>query len=179
VRGKLEDGQLSRAPVTLSDIDKICEAFATVLNGVFHERIEYPVISPEQLSRLTAPPNPPAPQPGPEESPVEAMELKKVSDIAQDAEHAAQEAVNDNETAPDAENEPIASETAMRAEEPAPDTVPAEANATPVQAELPKADDRKAKGKASVLDNGAAEQPATPETAADAVPSGDAQSHED
>jgi len=42
VRGKLEDGQLSNAPLTLHDIDGICNAFATVLNGVFHERIEYP-----------------------------------------------------------------------------------------------------------------------------------------
>lgn len=42
VRGKLEDGQLSNAPLTLHDIDQICEAFCTVLNGVFHERIEYP-----------------------------------------------------------------------------------------------------------------------------------------
>ena len=39
---KIQDGQLSQAPITLSDIDKISEAFATVLNGVFHERIEYP-----------------------------------------------------------------------------------------------------------------------------------------
>lgn len=42
VRGKLEDGQLSNSPLSLRDIDGICEAFATVLNGVFHERIEYP-----------------------------------------------------------------------------------------------------------------------------------------
>ena len=42
VRGKLEDGQLSNSPLTLRDIDGICEAFAKVLNGVFHERIEYP-----------------------------------------------------------------------------------------------------------------------------------------
>ena len=44
VRGKLEDGQLSNSPLTLQDIDGICEAFATVLNGVFHERIEYPSV---------------------------------------------------------------------------------------------------------------------------------------
>ena len=44
VRGKLEDGQLSHSPLTLQDIDMICEAFATVLNGVFHERIEYPTV---------------------------------------------------------------------------------------------------------------------------------------
>lgn len=42
VRGKLQDGQLSRSPLTLLDIDEICHACATVLNGVFHERIEYP-----------------------------------------------------------------------------------------------------------------------------------------
>jgi len=42
VRGKLQDGQLSRSPLTLSDIDAICMACSTVLNGVFHERIEYP-----------------------------------------------------------------------------------------------------------------------------------------
>ena len=45
VRGKLEDGQLSNSPLTLRDIDKICEAFCTVLNGVFHERIEYPNVA--------------------------------------------------------------------------------------------------------------------------------------
>lgn len=45
VRGKLEDGQLSNSPLTLHDIDGICEAFATVLNGVFHERIEYPTVN--------------------------------------------------------------------------------------------------------------------------------------
>ena len=44
VRGKLEDGQLSDAPLTLHDIDGICEAFATVLNGAFHDRIEYPTV---------------------------------------------------------------------------------------------------------------------------------------
>ncbi|MBE0600392.1 MAG: HDIG domain-containing protein, partial [Firmicutes bacterium] len=42
VSNKILDGQLSQAPITLSDIDKISEAFATVLNGVFHERMEYP-----------------------------------------------------------------------------------------------------------------------------------------
>ena len=42
VRGKLEDGQLSDSPLTLRDIDKICDAATQVLVGVFHERIEYP-----------------------------------------------------------------------------------------------------------------------------------------
>ncbi len=42
VRGKLDDGQLNNSPLSLKDIQDICEAFFTVLNGVFHERIEYP-----------------------------------------------------------------------------------------------------------------------------------------
>ncbi|MBR6524831.1 MAG: HDIG domain-containing protein [Clostridia bacterium] len=49
VRGKLEDGQLSDAPLTLQDIDKICNACTTVLSGVFHERIEYPEMPEKQL----------------------------------------------------------------------------------------------------------------------------------
>ena len=42
VRGKLEDGQLSESPLSLRDIDAICEAFSDILKGVYHERIEYP-----------------------------------------------------------------------------------------------------------------------------------------
>ena len=45
VRGKLEDGQLSDSPLTLRDIDQICEAFSGILRGVYHERIEYPTVS--------------------------------------------------------------------------------------------------------------------------------------
>lgn len=54
VRGKLDDGQLDNAPLTLRDITRICEAFATVLNGVFHERIEYPAISPAAAAHVAA-----------------------------------------------------------------------------------------------------------------------------
>ena len=55
VRGKLEDGQLSNSPLTLKDIDGICEAFATVLNGVFHERIEYPNVKIPEREEKSAP----------------------------------------------------------------------------------------------------------------------------
>ena len=41
IRGKLEDGQLSECPLSLSDIDQICSAFSGILKGVYHERIEY------------------------------------------------------------------------------------------------------------------------------------------
>lgn len=44
IRGKIEDGQLSNSPLSLHDIDGICEAFIKVLSGVFHERIEYPTV---------------------------------------------------------------------------------------------------------------------------------------
>lgn len=42
VSGKIEDGQMNRAPLTMGDIDKMCQAFEAVLAGVYHERIEYP-----------------------------------------------------------------------------------------------------------------------------------------
>jgi len=54
VKGKLEDGQLDNAPLTLKDISLISEAFSTVLKGVFHERIEYPTISPNAAAHVAA-----------------------------------------------------------------------------------------------------------------------------
>ncbi|MBO4470899.1 MAG: HDIG domain-containing protein [Clostridia bacterium] len=44
IRGKLEDGQLSECPLSLHDIDEICNAFSGILKGVYHERIEYPKV---------------------------------------------------------------------------------------------------------------------------------------
>ena len=54
VSGKMEDGQLGEAPLTFKDITLICNAFSTVLNGVFHERIEYPSISPAAAAKVAA-----------------------------------------------------------------------------------------------------------------------------
>ena len=45
VRGKMEDGQLDECTLTFRDIGRICTAFETVLQGVFHERIEYPNVN--------------------------------------------------------------------------------------------------------------------------------------
>ena len=70
MRGKLEDGQLSNSPLTLKDIDGICEAFATVLNGVFHERIEYPNV---KIPEREVKPAQEAPAPAPQEEPKEAV----------------------------------------------------------------------------------------------------------
>ena len=74
VRGKLDDGQLDNAPLTLRDITRICEAFATVLNGVFHERIEYPAISPAAAAHVAAQ----ARLVEAAESPVEERELHRI-----------------------------------------------------------------------------------------------------
>ena len=54
IAGKLDDGQMSNAPLSLRDITKISDAFATVLQGVFHERIEYPTISPNAAAHVAA-----------------------------------------------------------------------------------------------------------------------------
>ncbi len=89
VRGKLEDGQLSEAPITLSDIDKLCNAFATVLNGVFHERIEYPAIAPE-----TTPP--PAHLPEATHAVESAVEAKELKPAAETDPHSVQEPADDH-----------------------------------------------------------------------------------
>ena len=59
IRGKLEDGQLSECPLSLSDIDQICTAFSSILKGVYHERIEYPKV--EKYAVQSAVKNEPAP----------------------------------------------------------------------------------------------------------------------
>jgi len=42
IDNRLMDGQLDECDLTLKDLDKIREAFTTVLQGVFHPRIQYP-----------------------------------------------------------------------------------------------------------------------------------------
>ena len=52
VKGKADDGQLDDTPLTFRDVAKICTAFNTLLNGVFHERIEYPTIEIHPVQEL-------------------------------------------------------------------------------------------------------------------------------
>lgn len=56
IRGKMDDGQLNDAPITLKDVERATRAFVTVLGGVFHQRIEYPdlVIPPKKHSKALA-----------------------------------------------------------------------------------------------------------------------------
>ena len=42
IRQKMDDGQLQNAPLTIQNLYQLSRACATVLYGVFHERIEYP-----------------------------------------------------------------------------------------------------------------------------------------
>lgn len=44
IQQKIDDGQLRYAPLTISDLYKIAQSCATVLYGVFHERIKYPSV---------------------------------------------------------------------------------------------------------------------------------------
>ena len=53
VRGKMEDGQLDECTLTFRDIGRICTAFETVLQGVFHERIEYPNVNLKRAQRYS------------------------------------------------------------------------------------------------------------------------------
>ena len=42
IQQKMADGQLDDAPIRFKDLSLICKAFAQALNGLYHQRIEYP-----------------------------------------------------------------------------------------------------------------------------------------
>ncbi|OON96601.1 MAG: hypothetical protein ATN36_05295 [Epulopiscium sp. Nele67-Bin005] len=42
IKQKLDEGELSECPLYISDINKITQSFTKMLNGMYHERIEYP-----------------------------------------------------------------------------------------------------------------------------------------
>ena len=111
VRGKIDDGQMNDAPLTLQDISKICRAFTTVLQGVFHERIEYPSISPAAAARLAA--HQPKGEEGREESQVEARELKRVTDVAE-VEREAEDALSNESVEPSEQEIEAAEEQAEK-----------------------------------------------------------------
>ncbi len=51
IRDKLEDGQLDECGLTFRDLDRIAVAFARVLGGVLHPRLEYPDLEGELARR--------------------------------------------------------------------------------------------------------------------------------
>lgn len=48
---RMEDGQLSRSPLTLRDVDSITQTFQRILVGAYHARIEYPEQLAAEVSR--------------------------------------------------------------------------------------------------------------------------------
>lgn len=46
IKDKVDDNQLDECDITLKDLRKITEAFMNVLNGIYHDRLEYPDIEP-------------------------------------------------------------------------------------------------------------------------------------
>lgn len=48
IRGKMDDGQLRRAPLTLRELENIQKKFYTTFLGAYHERIEYPQMKKEE-----------------------------------------------------------------------------------------------------------------------------------
>jgi putative nucleotidyltransferase with HDIG domain len=47
IKNRLSEGQLDNCDLTLKDISKIKDAFLKVLNGIYHQRIEYPEEKPK------------------------------------------------------------------------------------------------------------------------------------
>ena len=70
VRGKMDAGQLDETPLTLGELTRIKEQFASVLTGMYHQRIDYPP------ARGGAPPAGPA-TPGTDQSPDTAEAVEK------------------------------------------------------------------------------------------------------
>ena len=74
VEGKIRDGQLSEAPLTLREISIIQEQFVKVVSGMFHQRIDYPETkhltdTPEGDPKVDPAPEEPAPESGGDQPP--------------------------------------------------------------------------------------------------------------
>ncbi len=52
IKNKIEDNQLSEADITLSEIEKVVQAFINVLLGAYHQRIKYQGIDVQTLSEI-------------------------------------------------------------------------------------------------------------------------------
>jgi len=44
IEERLRDGQLAESNLTLGDLERIALAFTRILSGMYHERVEYPVL---------------------------------------------------------------------------------------------------------------------------------------
>jgi len=51
IKDKLNDGQLEACDLTFKDLDTITQSFCTILEGIYHKRIEYPEVIVKELER--------------------------------------------------------------------------------------------------------------------------------
>lgn len=56
VHGRVESGQLDDAPLTLEEIDRVKREFVRVLNGIYHQRIDYPDAEEAEVGESGPPP---------------------------------------------------------------------------------------------------------------------------
>ncbi len=153
LRGKIEDGQLSNSPLSLQDIDGICEAFSSVLSGVFHERIEYPTVQMTPGGAVAAPAAKPAAAPQ-NTAPVPVAQTTAPTPVVQPVAQT---------TAPTPVVKPVAQTTA-----PTPVVKPVAQTTSPVPVvseEKPKADAEPSKTETVPAEAENAETPEVPEAA--------------
>lgn len=50
IRERLEDGQLDESDLTLRQISEIRQVFLSLLEGVYHPRVEYPEVAREPVA---------------------------------------------------------------------------------------------------------------------------------
>jgi cyclic-di-AMP phosphodiesterase PgpH len=89
VDGKIAEGQLDDAPLTMRDLHRVKEQFASVLTGMYHHRIDYPPARPSE----------------PAVAPPPARELSAAAAVEQDAE-AIDSATTDSAAAAAADDDP-------------------------------------------------------------------------
>lgn len=51
IKDKLNDGQLESCDLTFKDLDTITQSFCTILEGIYHKRIEYPEVIVKEFER--------------------------------------------------------------------------------------------------------------------------------
>jgi len=61
--GKMAQGQLVDAPLTLRELEEVKRQFASVLTGMYHHRIDYPTMPSPPPDRPAAPVEEPAADP--------------------------------------------------------------------------------------------------------------------
>ncbi len=67
IQNRLASGQLDNTGLTLRDLDAIADSFASTLRGIYHPRLEYPVLDKIAAPKLDSNPTVPSPRRAPAE----------------------------------------------------------------------------------------------------------------